>query len=96
MGLTCEVSDSGTKYASRTTLHAADASRFTHDVSLDSLKAQQQAWEAFAACAVSMIPILKKHMEAVTQQTERAAMDLMVHISALASPARLQDPPIQR
>jgi chemotaxis regulatin CheY-phosphate phosphatase CheZ len=54
---------------------------------LASLKEHRQAWEAFAACAVSMIPVLKKQMEAVTQQTERAAMDLMVHISALASPA---------
>jgi len=33
-----------------------------------------------------MIPVLKKQMEAVTQQTERAAMDLMVNISALALP----------
>ena len=54
---------------------------------LASLKEQQQAWEAFAACAISVIPVLKKQMEAVTQQTERAAMDLMVHISALALPA---------
>jgi len=54
---------------------------------LVSLKVHQQAWEAFAACAVSMIPVLKKQMEAVTQQTERAAMDLMVNITALTSPA---------
>jgi methyl-accepting chemotaxis protein len=54
---------------------------------LTSLKTHQQAWEAFAVCAVSMIPVLKKQMIAVTQQTERAAMDLMMHISALASPA---------
>jgi chemotaxis regulatin CheY-phosphate phosphatase CheZ len=53
---------------------------------LISLKAHQQAWEAFAACAISIIPVLKKQMEAVTQQTERAAMDLMVHIRALTSP----------
>ena len=50
---------------------------------LVGLKAHQQAWEAFAACAVSMIPVLKKQMEAVTQQTQRAATDLMTHISAL-------------
>lgn len=50
-----------------------------------SLKEHQKAWEAFADCAVSMIPVLKKQMEAVTQQTSRAAMDLMVHISALAA-----------
>jgi len=59
---------------------------------LVSLKAQQQAWEAFAACAVSIIPVLKKQMEAVTQQTERAAMDLMVHISALALPGTASSP----
>jgi chemotaxis regulatin CheY-phosphate phosphatase CheZ len=55
---------------------------------LVSLKAHQEAWEAFAACAVTMIPILKKQMEAVTQQTERAALDLMLHISALTSSAK--------
>lgn len=59
---------------------------------LVSLKAQQQAWETFAACAVSIIPVLKKQMEAVTQQTERAAMDLMVHISALTLPATAARP----
>ena len=59
---------------------------------LVSLKAQQQAWEAFAACAVSIIPVLKKQMEAVTQQTERAAMDLMAHISALALPGTASSP----
>lgn len=54
---------------------------------LGSLKEHQQEWEAFAVCVISMIPVLKKQMEAVTQQTERAAMDLMLHISALTSPA---------
>jgi chemotaxis regulatin CheY-phosphate phosphatase CheZ len=34
-----------------------------------------------------MIPVLKKQIGAVTQQTERAAMDLMAHISALTSTA---------
>jgi chemotaxis regulatin CheY-phosphate phosphatase CheZ len=52
---------------------------------LTGLRAHQQAWEAFAACAIAMIPVLKKQMEAVTRQTERAAMDLMVNISALTS-----------
>jgi methyl-accepting chemotaxis protein len=70
-----EASESGTKYASRD----SEASE------LVSLKAHQEAWEAFAACVVSMIPVLKKQMEAVTQQTERAAMDLIVHIRALTS-----------
>jgi hypothetical protein len=54
---------------------------------LISLKTHQQAWEAFAACAVPMIPVLKKQLIAVTQQTERAAMDLMIYLSALASSA---------
>ncbi len=69
-----------------------DASRDSEASELVSLKAQQQAWEAFAACAVSIIPVLKKQMEAVTQQTERAAMDLMVHISALALPGTASSP----
>jgi chemotaxis regulatin CheY-phosphate phosphatase CheZ len=59
---------------------------------IDRLLEHQKAWEAFAACAVSIIPVLKKQMEAVTQQTERAAMDLMVHIRALASPATTSRP----
>lgn len=53
---------------------------------LGRLKEHQQAWEAFADCSLHLIPVLKKQMEAVTQQTERAAMDLMVHIGALTSP----------
>lgn len=56
------------------------------------LKEHQQAWEAFATCTVHLIPVLKKQMEAVTQQTERAAMDLMVHIRALTSPATISTP----
>ena len=56
---------------------------------LVSLKAHQEAWEAFATCAVSMIPVLKKQMVAVAQQTERAAMDLMLHISALTSSTKV-------
>ena len=56
------------------------------------LKAHQQAWEAFAAYAITMIPVLKKQMEAVTKQTERAVMDLMVHIRALTPPATVSGP----
>jgi len=59
---------------------------------LVSLKAHQQAWEAFAGCAIAMIPVLKKQMEAVTKQTQRAAVDLMVHISALTPPATVSRP----
>jgi chemotaxis regulatin CheY-phosphate phosphatase CheZ len=69
-----------------------DASRDSEVSELVNLKEQQRAWEAFAACAVSMIPVLKKQMEGVTQQTERAAMDLMVHIRALTSPATSSEP----
>src|SRR4051812_4855741 len=54
---------------------------------LSRLKDHQQAWEAFAICATHLIPVLKKQMEGVTQQTERAAMDLMVHMKALMLPA---------
>jgi chemotaxis regulatin CheY-phosphate phosphatase CheZ len=79
-----DASDSGTKFVSR---FRNDVSRDRAASELASLKEHQQAWEAFAACAVSMIPILKKQMEAVTQQTERAAMDLMVNIRALTPPA---------
>ena len=70
-----------------------NASRFTHDAShggevteLGRLKEQQQAWEVFAVSVVQMIPVLIKQMETVTQQTERAAMDLMTHLRALTPP----------
>jgi chemotaxis regulatin CheY-phosphate phosphatase CheZ len=53
---------------------------------LGRLKEQQQAWEAFAASAVQTIPVLIKQMETVTQQTERAAMELMVHLRAMTPP----------
>ncbi|MBI3808638.1 MAG: hypothetical protein HY281_14180 [Nitrospirae bacterium] len=59
---------------------------------LVSLKAHQQAWEAFAAGAVHLIPVLKKQMESVTQQTERAVMDLMVNVRALTPPATTSRP----
>lgn len=59
---------------------------------LGRLKEHQQAWEAFATCSVHLIPVLKKQMEAVTQQTEQAAMDLMVHIRALTSPITISSP----
>jgi chemotaxis regulatin CheY-phosphate phosphatase CheZ len=49
------------------------------------LQAHQQAWESFGGDAVRLIPILKAHMAAVTQETERAAMELMGHLQVLAS-----------
>jgi chemotaxis regulatin CheY-phosphate phosphatase CheZ len=58
---------------------------------LGRLKEQQEAWETFAASVVQMIPVLIQQMESVTRQTERAAMDLMVHIGALAPPNAFDD-----
>lgn len=69
-----------------------DASRDSEVSELVSLKAHQQAWEAFAAGAVHLIPVMKKQMESVTQQTERAVMDLMVHVRALTPPATTSRP----
>ncbi len=78
-----------TNDASRDTLHVLLRPTTADNEASDlvSLKAHQQAWEAFAAGAVHLIPVLKKQMEAVTQQTERAVMDLMVHIRALTPSA---------
>lgn len=50
-----------------------------------ALHAHQQAWESFGVDAVQLIPILKAHMVAVTQETERAAMELMGHLQVLGS-----------
>ena len=46
----------------------------------------QRAWEAFGTGTVQMIPLLKAHLAAVTQETERAALELMMHLRVLASP----------
>ncbi|MDH5668220.1 MAG: hypothetical protein OEY86_09445 [Nitrospira sp.] len=51
----------------------------------DRLQEHQQAWEEFGACAVQMIPVLKAQMAAVTEETERSAMELLVHLRLLAS-----------
>lgn len=48
-------------------------------------EAHRRAWESFGGDAVQIIPILKAHMAAVTQETERAAMELMGHLHVLAS-----------
>ncbi len=79
----------GTNDASRDTIHVPlrPTTAGIEPSELERLKEHQQAWEVFAVCAVSMIPVLKKQMEAVTHQTERAALDLMMHIRALTSPA---------
>lgn len=47
------------------------------------LKECQQEWEAFANGAVQIIPVLKAQMIAVTGETERAAMELMMHLRML-------------
>jgi hypothetical protein len=49
------------------------------------LQSHQQAWERFGTEAIQMIPILQAQMAAVTQETERAALELMGHLRILAS-----------
>jgi hypothetical protein len=49
------------------------------------LREHRQAWEAFAVCAVRLIPVLKTQMTAVTEETERAAIDLLTNLRVLAS-----------
>lgn len=56
-------------------------------ISTTELVARQQAWNAFADGAMRMIPALKAQMTAVTAETERAAVELLVHLQALASRA---------
>lgn len=48
-----------------------------------------QAWEMFAVCAVRLIPVLKAQMKAVTEETERSATELLIHLKVLASPDTL-------
>jgi chemotaxis regulatin CheY-phosphate phosphatase CheZ len=78
-----------TNDASRDTLHVLPrpTTADSEATELGRLKEQQLAWETFAASAVQTIPILIKQMEAVTQQTERAAKDMMAHLRALTTPA---------
>lgn len=52
-------------------------------------RGHRQAWETFAVCAVRLIPVLKAQMEGVTKETERAAMDLLMHLRVLASPTTI-------
>lgn len=51
-----------------------------------ALQEHQRAWETFAGCAVRLIPVLKAQMASVTAETERAAMDLLLHLRVLMSP----------
>lgn len=52
---------------------------------LGMLQEHQRAWEDFAAGAVHIIPVLKAQMVAVTNETERAAMELLVQLRILSS-----------
>ncbi len=56
------------------------------DPTVEEFREHQQAWEAFGTDAVQLIPILNAQMSAVTQETERAALELMMHLHMLASP----------
>jgi len=49
------------------------------------LQEHRTAWETFASGAVRLIPVLKAQMAAVTEETERSAMELLVHLRVLAS-----------
>jgi hypothetical protein len=59
---------------------------------LSSLREQEQAWEAFATYAVRLIPVLRAQMTAVTDETERAALDVLVHLRVLASSEAMVTP----
>jgi chemotaxis regulatin CheY-phosphate phosphatase CheZ len=50
-----------------------------------ALQDHQLAWEAFAGSAMRLIPVLKAQMASVTDETERAVMDLLVHLRVLSS-----------
>lgn len=52
---------------------------------LSGARMHQQAWETFAASAIRLIPVLKAHMTAVTEETERGVEELSVHLRMLAS-----------
>ena len=57
----------------------------TSAVDFSALCEHQQAWETFASCAVRLIPVLKAQMASVTDETERSALELLVHLRILAS-----------
>jgi hypothetical protein len=45
----------------------------------------KKEWETFATCAVRLIPVLKAQMAAVTQETERSAVELTAQLRRLVS-----------
>ncbi len=55
--------------------------------SVTELLAHHRAWNTFADGVVRLIPALKAQMSAVTAETERAAVELLVQLQALASGA---------
>jgi hypothetical protein len=55
--------------------------------SVSELLAHHRAWNTFAHGAVRIIPALKAQMTAVTAETERAAVELLVQLQSLASGA---------
>lgn len=59
---------------------------FTGDeTTLGALLEHQRAWKTFATESIHMIPVLKAQMAAVTQETERAAMELLLQLRMLTS-----------
>lgn len=54
------------------------------DQAITRRQLHQRAWESFGNDALKMIPILQAQMAAVTQETERAASELMIHLRVLA------------
>lgn len=57
----------------------------TENQGVTRLLSHQRAWEVFGRDALKIIPILQAQMSAVTQETERAAVELMVHLRVLAA-----------
>lgn len=57
----------------------------TGEVTIQMLREHQQAWEVFGSKVVHLIPVLKAHMSGVTQETERAALELMMSLRVLMS-----------
>lgn len=47
------------------------------------LGAAKNAWTSFAVCTLPLIPILVRQMHAVTEQTERAVLDIMAKLQGI-------------
>ncbi len=52
---------------------------------LTRLQTHQRAWEVFGTDALNMIPVLQAQISSVTQETERAASELMMHLRVLSA-----------